>query len=325
MAEQRLEPVYLITGTDLPKVALALHRLRARFADGAIEHLFAESISAQDAVAALNALGLLGGEKLVLVEGIDRWKSADVEVVVSYLESPAPGSTLALVGDPARLAGLVEACSAAGSVLRFDITTRRRGRNEFADYPAWVRGQFERAGLRVANETAERLVELVGDDAFALRNEIEKLAAWAGDEVVGVREVEELAVPGAEPSPYALVDAWGNRDVRGALTACEGMRRKGAEPYRIAARLADYVGSVRRVHALLEQDLGPREIASRLGLKDYPARKQAGQAANFTRSELERALVRLAELDLAVKGGSRLDPNLELELAIVDIAGSRSS
>jgi DNA polymerase-3 subunit delta len=323
MVEQGLAAVYLITGTDLPKVALALRRLRGRFDGGSIDHLLADSTSGADAVAALNAMGLFDGEKLVLVEGIDRWKSADVDTVVAYLASPTPGSTLALVGDPAKLAGLEKAIEGAGSVLRYDVPTRRRGRQEVPDYPRWVQAQFERGGLRVDHATAERLVELVGEDAFALLNEVEKLTVWSGGAPVGIREVEDLVVPGAETSAFALVDAWGNRDVADALGACEALRRKGEEPYRVAVRLADHVAKVRRVHALVEQDVGPREIAVRLGLKEYPARKQAGQATNFTRAELETAVVRMSQLDLAIKGGSRLDPDLELERAIVEISRHR--
>jgi hypothetical protein len=50
----------------------------------------------------------------------------------------------------------------------------------------------------------------------------------------------------------------------------------------------------------------------------YYVQKLYGQAGNFSAEELGDVLVRLAELDLAVKGGSRLPPDLELERALVD-------
>ncbi len=316
MAERALEPVYLITGSDLPKIALALHRLRVRFADGAVDQLFAESTPGADVVASLNALGLFAGEKLVLVEGIERWKKADLETILEYLPAPTPGATLVLVGDASKLVGLEQACAASGKVLRYDVPVGRRNR---LDYAAWVRAQFEREGVRADHGVAERLVELVGEDTFALQSEVEKIAAWADGEIVGILEIEALAVPSSETSNFALVDAWGARDAGAALAACERIRLRGDEPFLIAARLADYVVKVRRVHELVEQDVGVREIASKLGLKEYPARKQAGQASNFSREELDEAVVRLAALDLAIKGGSRLDPDLELDRAIVDV------
>ena len=77
MAAQPLKPAYLITGSDEPKVAVAVRRLRARFAEGSVELLSADSVSGTEAVAAANALGLFGGgERLVVVDGIERWKQA---------------------------------------------------------------------------------------------------------------------------------------------------------------------------------------------------------------------------------------------------------
>ncbi len=60
MSTEPLKPVYLITGTDRPKIRRALQRLRARFAEESIETFTAETASGADAVAASNALGLFG-------------------------------------------------------------------------------------------------------------------------------------------------------------------------------------------------------------------------------------------------------------------------
>ena len=48
------------------------------------------------------------------------------------------------------------------------------------------------------------------------------------------------------------------------------------------------------------------------------------QAEAFSDDELASATVRLAELDLALKGGSRLAPDVELQRALIDVsAGAR--
>ena len=44
------------------------------------------------------------------------------------------------------------------------------------------------------------------------------------------------------------------------------------------------------------------------------------QAEGFSADELGDATVRLADLDLALKGGSRLAPDLELQRALIDIS-----
>ena len=47
------------------------------------------------------------------------------------------------------------------------------------------------------------------------------------------------------------------------------------------------------------------------------------RSRNFSASELDDALIRLAELDHALKGGSRLAGELELERALVELTERR--
>ena len=321
-----LKPAYLITGSDQPKVGLAVKRLKARFLAESIENLTGEqgpdASSGADAVASLNALGLFGeGERLVVVRGMGAWKKADVDAVAAYLDEPAAHSVLALVGAPPRAGDLAKACAAAGDVLRFDVPTRARGRR--LDYPAWVRQQFERHGLSVDAATAQRLVELVGDDATALENEVTKLATWAGNESVGVIEVERLVAHSHEAAAFALTDSWGARNRSAALVAAfAAVEESGEEPFLQALRVAGQAAKVRGARRILDAGGTTRDVAQELGLKDYPARKAAQFSENYTSDELDQAAVTLARLDFDLKGGRPLSGALQLERAILEITGS---
>ena len=311
MSIEPLGPVYLLTGTDKPKISRALERLRARFSDGAVEHLSADGASGEEVVAACNALGLFEGGRLVVVERVERWKAADVKQVAAYLANPTPATVLALLADELKPgSALVKACTKAGEVRTWNVQKRK--------LPEWVGEQFRRQGASADREACEALVELVGEDLDELASETAKLATWAGGDSIGARDVEALAVPSREVAPWALSDAWGARDVAGALIACESeLERK--EPFVLAARLASHVGLIRSVRRLAEEGLGSRDIAKRLDVHEFRARKAVGQTENYSPDELDRALVRLAELDAALKGASRLSGELELERALVEI------
>ena len=90
----------------------------------------------------------------------------------------------------------------------------------------------------------------------------------------------------------------------------------------MVAQLAGHVRKVYRASVLVEAGAGQADIARELGLKPFPAQKLVAQARRFEPAELGRAVVRLAALDLAVKGGSRVDSRFELELALADITGA---
>ena len=77
-----LKPVYLLTGSDRPKIARALRRLRDRVGDDATEQLSARETGGAEAVAACNAMGLfVGNGRLVIVDEVERWKADDVKAV----------------------------------------------------------------------------------------------------------------------------------------------------------------------------------------------------------------------------------------------------
>lgn len=308
-------PVYLLAGNDRPKIVRALRRLRARFGDESVEHLAADSASGADAVAACNALGLFaGGEggRLVLVEGVERWKKADVEAVTAYLADPVPGAVLALVaGETPRSDALAKTVAKAGKVLTFDAPKPR-------DLPGWVRAQFDAVGAEADNDAARALVEIVGDDLDALATEADKIATWAGGRPVTREDVEALATPSREATAWAITDAWGERDVPALIAASEAELQR-RDPFAISTRLAAHVALVRSVRLLAGEGIPSREIAKRLKVHEFRIRKALGHADRYSQDELDAAVVRLAALDAAIKGASRLSGDHELTRTLVEL------
>ena len=316
MSSEPLRSVYLLTGSDRPKHLRALRRLRARFGPEAVEQLAADSTSGADAVAACNALGLFGGHeggRLVIVEGVERWRKADVEAVRAYLANPVEGAVLALYAEgPLRGATLPDLVAKHGQVLDYNVPKAN-------NLHRWVAGEFKRLDITADADAARALVEIVGEDTMALSNEIQKLGSWAGSEPVSRADVERLAAPARESAAWALTDAWGARDLPTLLEACELAFENNKEPFLLAVSLASHVGRVRAAQAMAEEGLGAREVATRLKIKEFPARKVLQHADRYSRAELDSALVRLAELDAAIKGASRLSSELELQRALIDV------
>jgi len=332
MAAAELEHAYLITGNDRPKVEVALARLRARFDAGSIERLVAsgkDGASGDEVVAACNAGTLLLGERLVLVTEVDGrrdergrltggWKAADVEAVADYLRAPAPGTVLCLVGEEVKKdSALAKACAKAGDVLVWEVDKRGLG--------TWVAERFRERAVKVERDACAALVDIVGEDKLALALEIDKLATWADGEPLGVEEVHRLATPFADEPPWALTDAWGKRDPATVLAIVEAMldrapRARAAEVAALSARLASHLAKLTRMKMLLEDGASPKEAAATLGMKDFPGQKLARQADAFSLEELNDATIRLARLDHALKGGSKLAPDLELQLAVADVS-----
>ncbi len=317
-----LKPAYLIAGSDRPKVDRTIDRLRARFDTDATELLDVTETTGEDAVAACNVMGLFGeGTRLVVVHGVESWKAADVKAVADYLKAPASGTTLALVGGELKKdSPLAKAVAAKGELLLWDVVMKAVAR--------WIAEQFKLQKTKAEPEACRLLADLVGEDLYELSGEVDKIATWASGAEVTAADVEALVAPRAESPPWNLTDAWGTRDVGLVLREAEKMLDRTPDPIsrtipRLVAQLTKHVQRARMAHRLDEQGVSPQDAAPQIGIKPYPAQKLYAQVRNFSGAELDDALIRLAELDHALKGGSRLANELELERALVDITQPR--
>jgi len=322
------KPVYLLTGSDRPKIEGALVRLRVHFAPEATDLRSALDTSAEAVVALCNAGSLFGDTRLVIVEDVDGrrdsdsrlkggWKAADIEALVSYLDAPAPGAVLAVVGDDVKkTTALWKACAKAGDVLEFGVAKK--------DLQRWVADQFRQRGVSAEPEACAALVQLVGDDLHTLAQEVDKLATWAAGEPIGEREVEALAAAAADAPTFTLTDAWAVRDHARALSASETIFERESKPRRdTAARLAGALGGhltrLRSIKRLAADGVRAKEAAGKLRMHPFYAEKLFRQAEAFSPEELGDATVRLAELDGALKGRSKLAPDLEVQRALIDL------
>jgi DNA polymerase-3 subunit delta len=331
VSEQReLKPVYLITGSDEPKVELAVRRLRGRFVPEAIERVSALETSGAEAVALCNTGSLFGDARLVLVEAVDGrpntdgrltggWKAADVSAVVEYLTAPAPATTLALVAaDLRKDAALAKACAKTGDVLEYAVAKR--------NVVSWVAERFRQLGVRAEPDACAALVHLVGEDLRSLATEVDKLATWAGEEQVTARDVDLLVAAVAETPSFAITDAWAAHEAGRALESSERIFERSDRPRRdevarLSATLGSHAAKLNTARRLREGGIRAADALSELGTRStFYAGKLYSQSEEFSGDELRAAIVRLAALDLALKGGSRLAPDLELQRALLDLS-----
>jgi DNA polymerase-3 subunit delta len=328
VAEAPDKPVYLVTGSDRPKIEKALERLRGHFAPEAVELVSALDVPGEEAVALCNAGSLFGDARLVVVRDVDGrkdgegrrkggWKAADTEAMVAYVQSPAPATVLALVAEELKASSaLWKACAKAGKVLAYDVAKR--------ELHAWVAAQFAERGVHAEPDAVAALLQLAGDDLQALKTEADKLATWAAGEPLGEREVEALVPANADMPIYELTEAWSVRDSARTLEVSEVLFERASRPRRdeaprLAGSLASHLRRLRALKRLAAEGVSSKDAAARLKLNPFYAGKLYKQAEGFSEEELDDAVVRLAALDGALKGQSKLTADLEVQRTLVDL------
>jgi DNA polymerase-3 subunit delta len=319
-----LKPVYLIHGDDYGAVAERRAGLRAlaesQGSGAAIEVLEGDAATPPGVAAALAAMTLALGRRVIIVDGVERWREADVdEHLAPALKEIPPETTLALFAREEARAKAPDSLHDAVKRARGQVVAQLTVRPW--ELPKWVREQGARLGLALDAAAAKALVGQVGERQQRLLRELEKLAleldvrpagavsgggAGAGGAPVPVdaAEIEQRAARSAERRGYALADALVAGDGARATALLLELRDQGERPagltYLIAARLREAIVVATR----LADGEPPAQIKRDLRM---PARAADRLIADVSRGDPERlrfALVTLAQLELDARGGA---------------------
>ncbi len=315
-----LKPAYLIHGDDHGAVAerrAGLRGLVEREQGGgaSIELLEGDAATPAGVADALAAMTLAMGWRVIMVEGAERWREADIaKHLAGALAQMPPETTLAVFAReearakvPAALHTLVKR---AGGQIVAQMTVKPW------ELAKWAREQAARLGLSLDAAAAKALVTQVGERQQRLLRELEKLAlegeqpqagaAPGAPRRIDAQEIESRAAHSSDWRAYALADALVGGDGREATLSYLRLRQQGERlsglSYLMAQRLRDAVA----VAVQLQGGASAAEV--KRGLR-MPARAAERFVADVARSDLARlraALSALAELELNTRGGAPL-------------------
>ncbi len=319
MAEAEIKPAYLISGSDEAKIARTRARLRARAeregGAGALELFEAgEGRRAPDAealLASLAAISLIAARRYLLVDGVEAWGKKDTERVAEALGTLPPETTVALVArgkPPAPLAKAVKA--AGGEQLRFEAPKER-------ELPKQLVADAGELGFELDLDAARLLVERLGPRPLRLRNELERLALWAGDDGrVGREQLEAIISDTSEEAIWSLADALVEGDEAEVTAISERLVGQGEALPRVIYALAPRLRQALRASRELEAGRPPKEVAGDLSMHPYAARILVSKVKGRSPEDLDSAIRALADLELWSRGGSDYDERVALTLAL---------
>jgi DNA polymerase-3 subunit delta len=256
------------------------------------------------------------GRRVIIVEGVERWRQADVEQhLTSALAQMPPETTLALFArEEARAkapAAIHDAVKRAGGQIVAQMTVKPW------ELAKWAREQAGRMSIELDAAAAKALVAQVGERQQRLLRELEKLAlegdasdsagaTGAAPRRVSVEEIESRAAHSAEWRAYGLADALVGASGPEATLSYLRLRQQGERLsgliYLMAQRLRDALAISLRLQA------GDSVAEVKRGLR-MPARAAERLVADVARSDPERlraALAALADLELDSRGGAPL-------------------
>ena len=222
------------------------------------------------------------------------------QILERVLDHLPPGLFLLLTADCTR-----------DTDLSKELVERIRGRGRidkhvrYADQAPieWLLAQARERKLPVSAYSAELLVQRVGNDMGRLAQELDRLQLLA---LPGQALSEEMLLDAVhveqQGSVFTLAERAAARDLAGALGVLERFLADSPHEHPLLIGvLARHFRQLRQVHLAGQDGASEGELAQRLKVHPFLAKRLATQAQRFSRIELERIQLALSELDVAAR------------------------
>jgi DNA polymerase-3 subunit delta len=271
-------------------------------------------------LAAIPAMSLMESRRYLLADGIERWRDRQLEAVAAAVGELPPDLTLVLISRakaPAKLAKAVKA--AKGEIHEFEAPKAR-------EMPRALVADAQSLGFRLDPAAARLLVARMGANPVRLRQELERLALWAGAEgEVSAADVESMIADTSEAAVWSLSDALLERDAAAALRIGERLIDQGENVTGLIYGLASRLRGACAAAGQLAEGIAPKQVESSLKMHPYAAKQLVAKLRNADVADLRLATETLAELELWCRGGADYGDELALTLALRRAAGATAA
>jgi DNA polymerase-3 subunit delta len=310
-------PVYAITGEDDYLRDQALVQIKAAvlgehgIAGFNYDLFYGGEAPATAVLTCAMEVPAFASRRLVVYKAADKISARDADVLLPYLEAPCESTTLVFVAP--KLDGRLKLTQALQRrAVTIDCSALRD-----AQLTAWIREEARCLGLQLQEDAVALLKDAAGESLYAVRRELEKLAAYMpSGALAGPREVEMLR--GTEPgaSVFDLTTAIGAQDRGRALTILARNLEAGEAPLRILGALIWQYRRLWRVKETLRQNGKEFEAARALRMEPHRVRPFLAQ---FSDAHLRTAFQLFLEADSRLKGGSTGSGRRVLEALLLQL------
>lgn len=350
---------YLITGDDDFRKERELDDLLGKlvapeFADFDLERLDGDAATADRVMAGLGIPPFSSAKRVVLVRYANKMGEDEQKKLAARLEGvPETGCLVLISPAPEKVDGrprkgsevvgdLSRAVRKIGKVIRVE---EKKGRDGATEARQFAQSLFAQAGKKIDAAALTQFIQRVGMDFSIISTEAQKLIDYSGDsDIITATDISRVSSEIPEEKVFKLVDAIAARKPDLAMMHLNALFETGDRPESEAPKT---LGNIARQFRLLwqakmlvtagfrnlgrlDKDSLPEDLRAMLPtspniltLAGWQRERLEPQAARFTREQLVRALVAIAEADAALKGieGDLDDPRIIMELLVLRLTG----
>ncbi len=204
-----------------------------------------------------------------------------------------------ITGTPKKPSKLMTRFSKSFNIINFEKSTD-------VQLISWLGRHFASRSISVDTETLSALIFRSGHSMEILRNETDKLCAYAGANNlthITKAEVDLVASSTVECDAFALSDAISNKNKEKAFLALSDMQLRRIDPRAVFGALAKSLTEILTVAYMLKDGKDAVDIEKNLHWNSYRVKICVSSAKKWGDTRLSSALSRLREIDAKSKRG----------------------
>lgn len=317
--QNSISPLYLFFGDEEFLIQEAVDLIVSKTVDLASRDfnfttVYCKGTTGAEIVNLCQTLPFMAERRLVIARDIDTLKSADIELLLSYLHSPSPSTCLVMIASQPRYEkkSIIDAVEANGVVARFYALLDR-------EIISWIENWARQRGFSVQRDAAQYVWQTLGNDLQIINNELEKVAlTLKNSKTITYDDVKSIIGDFREYTSFDLADAVGKKNIEKAFTVLTRLLQEGEQPVGLLASLAWNFRRLMRAKDMEAEGAESGEIMKKLRVIFHQTRSFQEQMRNYSIAELERAFYILTESDRMLKS-SGIGGRLVLERTIIKI------
>lgn len=270
------------------------------------------SDSLKDVIDDCETISLFDEKKIVIVENVDVFTSTgnkDSDLIEKYLMNINPSTILILVVHSEKIdkrKKITTLIKTKGKVMEFneDINPETLIKKMLKEY------KIEYSDMKL-------LIDRVGSNPLIIKNEINKLIIYKGDDNNITREdILNVVSKTIDADIFKLIDNIVKKNRDKAIEIYNDILKINEEPLKIVIMLANQFRIMYQSKELFMKGYSEKDIASSLKIHPYRVKLALQNGRNYSSDTLIKYLYSLAQIDIGIKTGN-LNKDLALEFFIL--------
>jgi len=255
-------------------------------------------------------------KKIIIYKNIDQISEQDKEHFSNYFSSPCKTTSLFLFFTDAKVASKK---LLGDKIEKFTISSQGPLERNY------IMEVIQAQGKKISPKALDLLLNSLPENNDASLNEIEKIITYAGTRlVIEEQDVLQNLKQSSQYTIFQLIDDLLSFNKKEALKKLCIIIKLGASSQEL---LAMFYWSFKRMWLcfdLQEQGGSPREVAMRIGVKDWALNKFLKQAGNFNKPLLKRVFSLLAKAEFDVRNSVSIE-DVVLEKLVIDVCSLKTN